>query len=450
MRQKPGTKQGHGEKVVKDIRRATRKQYSAEEKIRIVLDGLKGEDSIAELCRREGIAQSLYYSWSKEFLEAGKKRLAGDTARAATSSEVKDLRREARDLKEVVAEQALELRLLKKKHDRGWGRRRMRYPASEKLEIIRLVEGSHLPTRRTLDKLGIPRTTFYRWYDRYLADGPEALEDRSPRPSRVWNRIPEPVREKIKDLALQESELSPRELAVQFTDTEKYFVSEASVYRILKSYDLITSPAYVVLSAADEFRDKTTRPNQLWQTDFTYLKVIGWGWFYLSTILDDYSRYIIAWKLCTTMQAGDVTDTLDLALQASGCDQAMVRHKPRLLSDNGASYISGELADWLEDQQMDHVRGAPYHPQTQGKIERWHQTLKNRILLENYYLPGDLNRQIDAFVEHYNHRRYHESLQNLTPADVYFGRGQIILQQRERIKRETIETRRLLHRKSAA
>lgn len=114
MRQKPGTKQSHGEKVAKDIRRATRKQYSAEEKIRIVLDGLKGEDSIAELCRREGIAQSLYYSWSKEFLEAGKKRLAGDTARAATSSEVKDLRREARDLKEVVAEQALELRLLKK------------------------------------------------------------------------------------------------------------------------------------------------------------------------------------------------------------------------------------------------------------------------------------------------------------------------------------------------
>ena len=326
----------------------------------------------------------------------------------------------------------------------------MRYPASEKLEIIRLVEGSHLPTGRTLDKLGIPRTTFYRWYDRYQIGGPEALEDRSPRPSRVWNRIPEPVREKIKNLALKESDLSPRELAVQFTDTEKYFVSEASVYRILKSYDLITSPAYVVLSAADEFKDKTTRPNELWQTDFTYLKVIGWGWFYLSTILDDYSRYIIAWKLCTTMKTEDVTDTLDLALQASGCDQATVLHKPRLLSDNGSSYISGELADWLEDQQMDHVRGAPYHPQTQGKIERWHQTLKNRILLENYYLPGDLRRQIDAFVEHYNQHRYHESLQNLTPADVYFGRGQTILKQRERIKRNTIETRRLLHRKSAA
>ena len=326
----------------------------------------------------------------------------------------------------------------------------MRYPASEKLEIIRLVEGSHLPTRRTLDKLGIPRTTFYRWYDRYLAGGPEALEDRSPKPSRVWNRIPGPVREKIKDLALTESDLSPRELAVQFTDTEKYVVSEASVYRILKSYDLITSPAYMVLAAADEFQDKTTRPNQLWQTDFTYLKVIGWGWFYLSTILDDYSRYIIAWKLCTTMKSGDVTDTLDLALQASGCDQATVLHKPCLLSDNGSSYISGELADWLEDRQMDHVRGAPYHPQTQGKIERWHQTLKNRILLENYYLPGDLRHQIETFVDRYNHRRYHESLQNLTPADVYFGRAQAILKQRARIKRKTIETRRLLHRKSAA
>ena len=326
----------------------------------------------------------------------------------------------------------------------------MRYSASEKLEIIRLVEGSHLPTKRTLDKLGIPRTTFYRWYDRYLSGGPEALNDRSPKPSRVWNRIPQPIRERIKVLALKESDLSPRELAVQFTDTKKYFVSEASVYRILKSYDLITSPAYVIVSAADEFKDKTTRPNQLWQTDFTYLKVIGWGWFYLSTILDDYSRYIIAWKLCTTMKTEDVTDTLDLALQASGCDQATVLHKPRLLSDNGSSYISGELADWLEDQKMDHVRGAPYHPQTQGKIERWHQTLKNRILLENYFLPGDLEAQIDAFVENYNHQRYHESLQNLTPADVYFGRGQTILKQRERIKQKTIETRRLLHRKSAA
>lgn len=177
----------------------------------------------------------------------------------------------------------------------------MRYPVSKKLEIIRLVAGLHLPTKRTLDKLDIPRTTFYRWYDRYLAGGPEALEDRRPKPSRVWNRIPEPVREQIKDLALQESDLSPRELALRFTDTEKYFVS-----------------------AADEFRDKTTRPNQLWQTDFAYLKVIGWGWLYLSTILDDYSRYIIAWKLCTTMKAGDVTDTLDLALQASGCDRATV------------------------------------------------------------------------------------------------------------------------------
>ena len=114
MRQKPNTAPVSSENLVRDIRRATRKHHSAEEKIRIVLDGLRGETSIAELCRREGIAESLYYTWSKEFLEAGKRRLAGDTARAATTDEVKQLRREAQDLKEVVAEQALELRLLKK------------------------------------------------------------------------------------------------------------------------------------------------------------------------------------------------------------------------------------------------------------------------------------------------------------------------------------------------
>jgi transposase InsO family protein len=326
----------------------------------------------------------------------------------------------------------------------------MRYPAAEKLEIIRLVEQSHLPVRRTLDKLGIPRATFYRWYDLYRSGGPKALADRCPRPDRVWNRIPDQVREEIVTLALDEPDLSPRELAVRFTDTQKYFVSEASVYRLLKAHDLITSPAFIVIKAADQFKDKTTAPNQLWQTDFTYLKVIGWGWFYLSTVLDDFSRYIIAWKLCTTMKAADVTDTLNLALQASGLNGAKVANRPRLLSDNGSSYIAGDLAQWLKDQHIDHVRGAPLHPQTQGKIERWHQTLKNRILLQNYYLPGDLEAKIGDFVAHYNHLRYHESIANLTPADVYFGRGQTILLERERIKRQTIQNRRLQHHAHAA
>jgi putative transposase len=326
----------------------------------------------------------------------------------------------------------------------------MRYPASEKLEIIQLVEQSHLSVRRTLEQIGISRATFYRWYDLYQTGGPEALEDRSSRPSRVWNRIPDEVRDRIVQLALDEPELSPRELAVRFTDTQRYFVSEASVYRLLKAHDLIPSPAFIVLKAAEEFRNKTTAPNQLWQTDFTYLKVIGWGWFYLSSVLDDFSRYIIAWKLCTTMQAQDVTDTLELALRASGLEQAKVVHRPRLLSDNGSSYISGELADWLRDRQMAHTRSAPYHPMTQGKIERWHQTLKNRILLEHYFLPGDLEAQIAAFVGYYNHQRYHESLGNLTPADVYFGRGRPILLERARIKRRTLEQRRLHHRQNAA
>ena len=326
----------------------------------------------------------------------------------------------------------------------------MRYPASEKLEIIRTVETSPLPVRRTLAQIGIPKSTFYAWLDRHAEGGLDALDDRKPRPERVWNRIPDNVRQRIIALALEEPELSPREVAVAFTDRERSYVSEASVYRLLRAEGLLTSPNFIVMKAADRFANPTTAINQLWQTDFTYLKVTGWGWYYLSTVLDDFSRYIVAWKLCTTMMAEDVTATLDLALQASGLDRAMVVHRPRLLSDNGSSYISADLAKWLDRQNMNHVRGAPYHPMTQGKIERWHQTLKNRILLENYYLPGDLEAEIGAFITHYNHLRYHESLGNLTPADVYFERGQTILIERERIKRQTITNRRLLHRRQAA
>lgn len=326
----------------------------------------------------------------------------------------------------------------------------MRYPASEKLEIIRAVEGSHLPTRQTLKMLSIPSSTYYDWYARWSDGGIDGLADRSPKPKSVWNRIPDQVREDVVGFALEHEDLTPRELAVKYTDEKRYFVSESSVYRILSAEDLITAPAHIVIRAADEFRDKTSRPNELWQTDFTYLKVIGWGWFYLSTILDDYSRYIISWKLCTTMKARDVTDTLDLALSASGCDEAAVIHKPRLLSDNGSSYVAADLADYLNDKGMDHVRGAPHHPQTQGKIERWHQTMKNRVLLENYFIPGDLERQIGTFVDHYNNHRYHESLDNLTPADVYHGRGAKILKMRKEIKKQTIRNRRLQHRTAAA
>jgi putative transposase len=152
------------------------------------------------------------------------------------------------------------------------------------------------------------------------------------------------------------------------------------------------------------------------------------------------------------MTAGDISTTLELAMTASGCREIPLRQgqRPRLLSDNRPGFISDELARWLSGQSIQHVQGAPAHSQTQGKIERWHQTMKNRILLKNYYLPGALEADIEAFVDHYNHQRYHQSLNNLTPADVYFGRGQTMLLERQRIKRRTIQQRRLMHQQNAA
>jgi putative transposase len=322
----------------------------------------------------------------------------------------------------------------------------MRYPASEKLEIIRAVETSPLSVRRTLAQIGIAKSTFYSWLDRYATGGGlDALEDRKPRPERVWNRISDGVRQKIITFALEQPELSAREIAIAFAERERTYVSEATVYRLLRAEGLITSPAFIVIKAAERFANPTTTVNQLWQTDFTYLKVTAWGWYYLSTVLDDFSRYIVAWKLGPTMAATDVTATLDLALKAAGLDEAASNRRPRLLSDNGASYLAAELAGWLDQHGIRHTRGKPYHPMTQGKIERWHLSLKSRILLKNYYLPGDLELAVAAFVEHYNHHRYHESLDNLTPADVYFGRGASILQTRSEIKRKTIAERRRLH-----
>jgi putative transposase len=319
----------------------------------------------------------------------------------------------------------------------------MRYTPAEKMEIIRIVEESRLPVKRALQELDINRSTFYDWYRRYSVDGYEGLSNRRPTPRKFWNKIPVPIKEQLVDIALDYPEKSPRELAWHITDSQGYYISESSVYRILKAYDLITSPAYIVLSARDKFPQQTGRIHELWQTDFTYLKVVGWGWYYLSTVLDDYSRYVICRKLFTSMSATDVKEILDMAIERTGISGVKVRYRPRLLTDNGPCYLAGELKEYLQKYEMTHVRGAPYHPMTQGKIERYHRSMKNMGQLQNYYLPDELEAEIPGFVDYYNNQRYHESLENLTPADVYFGRAKQIKDERQRIKKKTLQIRKM-------
>jgi transposase InsO family protein len=323
--------------------------------------------------------------------------------------------------------------------------RMMRYSQAEKMEIIRLVESSEISVRRTLRELQVNRSSFYSWYDRYKKSGYEGLSNRSSSPNRFWNKIPQSDKEKVISLALDMPERSPRELAWHITDREGYFISESSVYRILKSYDLVASPAYIVMKAADKFSNPTKTVNELWQTDFTYFKIIGWGWYYLSSVMDDYSRYIISWKLFTTMSADDVTETLDMALEKTGIRSVKLKQRPRLLSDNGPCYISGKLKQYLSEHSMEHTRGAPYHPMTQGKIERYHKTMKNVILLQKYYFPWELENEIQRFIDYYNNERYHESINNLIPKDVFYGKDREVITRRDKIKKRTFDLRKKLN-----
>ena len=211
---------------MKLIRQKTRKQYSAEEKIRIVIEGLRGDLSIAELCRKEGIAQSMYYAWSKEFLEAGKSRLAGNTKRQADSDEVAEMRKEMEQLKLPSGRTLVEQQKAQKNLVRLGGRdveRLIRRTPEEKMEIIHLVEHSDLSIRKTLAELGVPRSSFYRWYQRYQQEGFEGLLNKKPRQKQFWNRIPGQVREQVVELALKHPEMSPRQLAWHFVDERGLF-----------------------------------------------------------------------------------------------------------------------------------------------------------------------------------------------------------------------------------
>jgi putative transposase len=298
----------------------------------------------------------------------------------------------------------------------------MRYTQGQKYEIIRLVEESPLSIRKTLRQLQVNRSTFYQWYLKYQEGGYDGLADDYTKPRRFWNEIPLREKTRVVETALELPDKSPRELAWHITDTMGYYISESSVYRILKTHGLVTSPAYTLFCAAKKFHTPTQRVNELWQTDFTYFRIVHWGWYYLSTVIDDYSRYIISWKLCKNMTADDVRATLDEAIETTGVRDVPIQHRPRLLSDNGPCYIAEALSEYVQSEGLKHIHAAAHHPMTQGKIERYHRSLKNIVLLENYYAPGELADAVGRFVAHYNNHRYHESLNNVTPADVYHGR----------------------------
>ncbi len=314
----------------------------------------------------------------------------------------------------------------------------MRFTQSDKYEIILLVEKSELSLTKTLAELGIHKSTFYNWYNAYLLDGYDGLADKPKNRKQYWNAIPQPEKQLIIETALDYPERSSREIAFLFTDIHKRFVSESSVYRILKEQGLITPPAYDLISTSGEFKDKTTRVNEMWQTDFTYFKIIGWGWYYLSTVLDDHSRFIIHWQLGPTMKETDVEDTINAAMLKSNLK---TNEKPKLLSDNGSCYIATDFKKYTKEQEIKHIRGRVRHPQTQGKIERYHRSMKNVIKLDVYHSPMELERALQKFVHYYNYERYHEAINNVTPAQKYYGKSNQILERRNKIKQETIKKR---------
>lgn len=308
----------------------------------------------------------------------------------------------------------------------------------EKMTLIFAVENSGFKIRDALKRLDIPKSTYYRWRAKYKRLGLDGLKDRRPTPKRQWNAITPEEKNRILELANEFPEMSSREISFYITDNEQFTVSESTVYKILKKEGLIRSTDIQSFPAAKEYHTKPLAVNEQWQTDATYLHVEGWGWFYLISILDDFSRKIVAWKLQTSMMAEDFEEVIEEA-----CSKAKVSAKemPNLVSDRGPALISHDLNAYLNDKGIHHILASPYHPQTNGKIERWHKSMKMTVKLNVYDCPNNLKKEIGIFISNYNKNRYHESLGNVTPDDVFYGRREKIIKVREEKKRLTFTRR---------
>jgi transposase InsO family protein len=302
--------------------------------------------------------------------------------------------------------------------------------AGDKAIILAQVEKQYRGKRQALIALGIPRSSYYRWR-RGQSSGNR---------KRPWNRLTPEEEDKVLVIAREYTDLSSRQLSVWVTDHEGFAVSESTVYRILRREGLVKRQE-TQLMAAKEYHTKTTRPHQMWATDASYFKVVGWGYYYLVTVMDDYSRFILGWKLQKDMSANSLIEVVQEAVDATGMTDVPVEDRTRLLSDNGAGYVSRTFRDYLHLVGIGHILAAPYHPQTNGKVERYQQSLKREVNQLPYELPGQLELAIADFADYYNYRRYHKALGNVTPADVLYGRREGILKRRKEVQLQTINRR---------
>jgi putative transposase len=292
--------------------------------------------------------------------------------------------------------------------------------------------------RQALSELGIASSTYYRWCRKQRCDG---LEYRPEDKRRPWNRITHEEEGRILEVARESPELSSRQLSVWITDNAGFAVSESTVYRILRKEGLVKR-LEVKLVAGKEYHTKTTRPHQMWAIDASYFRVVGWGYYYLVTVMDDYSRFIIAWRLQRDMSSDSLIEVIQEAIDTTGMTDVPVKDRTKLLSDNGAGFISRAFRDYLHLVGITHILAAPFHPQTNGKLERYHRTIKTEVNQIPYEFPVDLEKAITDFVEYYNFRRYHKALGDITPADVLNSRKDQILKSRKEVKEQTIQNRR--------
>jgi putative transposase len=303
---------------------------------------------------------------------------------------------------------------------------------AEKARILTQIESQSRRKRQALAASGIPRSTYYRWRRKQGGSGNRR---------RPWNRITPNEERRILAVAREFPDLSSRQLSAWITDNEGFAVSEATVYRILRREGLVKRQEIEPM-AAKEYHTKTTRPHQMWATDASYFKVAGWGYYYLITVMDDYSRFILAWDLKKDMSANSLIGVVQEAVDATGMTGVPIENRTRLLSDNGAGYISRAFRDYLRLVGIHHILAAPFHPQTNGKVERYQQSLKRVVNQLPYELPSQLEKAIADFVDYYNHRRYHKALGNVTPTDVLYGRREQILKRREEVRIKTLQKRR--------
>ena len=421
-------------------RQHTRRKYTLDDKISIVMRGIDTSYNASEICKEFGVPNSTFKLWRRMFIESGMDRLRYGNSHLAIKKEFLELRVDNKQLRRSIKKLEIKNIILKAICSNGLDITKHRgYTVSEKMFIIDLMGNSDFLKQDVLDELKITNRTYYKWLAQYNNFGVEGLKAKPRLNFNSKTATPEHIKQLIRDLIQKYPYIGDHHIKWYLVDNHDFYVTGGTIYKIRKKenlyHDVVERPKKNYIPRVTP---RTKRVNEIWHSDFTFLRKFDGYWHYLTIVMDDFSFFVVSWELTRSMTGKDAVSVFKKAIKGFLINRLEKEEWPTILTDHGSCYKSNLFKAFIAESGLEHRMAAPRTFYERIRIERSFRSLKRALSIYGGNTPKELNKFVEEYYVFYNNNRSHHALNHLTPANVYFGNGENITSHRNRVRIKTL------------